>query len=354
MAEIRETEQFHDGYEDGYEPVEALDLSKIETFADMLDAYRKTSFGARQLGEALSILEEMAKDPDTYVVCTLTGAMTVAKMGLVLCEMIERGYVDCVISTGALQAHGMIEGAGLKHFKYTPGMNDAELYDKGYDRVYDTLELETNFDAIELIVRKVLDKVPSDEPIGSKDVTRMLGEFLHENFEGQRGILKAAYEHDVPVYIPAFTDSELALDVGVHNRVRKMEGRGPIRFDPFLDLEHYTDQVRHQKKLGIFTIGGGVPRNWAQQVGPFLEITRLRLNLPITETQRFRYGVRICPEPVHWGGLSGCTYSEGMSWGKFVPTEEGGRYAEVYSDATLVWPILVKALIERVPKKAGK
>lgn len=354
MADIRESEQFHDGYQDGYEPVEALDLSKIHSFADMLDAYRKTSFGARQLGEALSVFEEMVNDPDCYVVCTLTGAMTVAKMGLVLCEMIERGYVDCVISTGALQAHGMIEGAGLKHFKYTPGMDDAELYEKGYDRVYDTLELESNLDAIELIVRKVLDKVPSDEPLGSKDITRRLGDHLAEHFEGQRGILKSACEHDVPVYIPAFTDSELALDVAVHNRFRAREGRGPIRFDPFIDLEHYTKQVQGAKKLGIFTIGGGVPRNWAQQVGPFLEISRMRLGITEAETQRFQYGIRICPEPVHWGGLSGCTYSEGMSWGKFVPIEEGGRYAEVYSDATLVWPMLIKALIERAPKKAGK
>lgn len=354
MADIRSSTQYHDGYEDGYEPVEALDLSQIESFADMLDAYRKTSFGARQLGEALSIMETMAKDPDCYVVCTLTGAMTVAKMGLVLCEMIERGYVDCVISTGALQAHGMIEGTGMDHFKYRPGMDDAELYEKGYDRVYDTLELERNLDALELIVRDVLDKVPEDEPLGSKDICARLGAHLGERFEGQRGILKAAYEHDVPVYIPAFTDSELALDVAVHNRIRAREGRGRIRFDPFLDLEHYTEQIRGAKKLGIFTIGGGVPRNWAQQVGPYLEISRLRLGLEDAGTQRFRYGVRICPEPVHWGGLSGCTYSEGMSWGKFVPEAEGGRYAEVYSDATLVWPILIKALSERVPKKAGR
>ncbi len=354
MAEIRSNTQYRDGHEDGFEPVKSLDLSQINSFADMLDAYRQTSFGARQLGEALSIMEEMANDPDCYVVCTLTGAMTVAKMGLVLCEMIERGYVDCVISTGALQAHGMIEGTGMDHFKYRPDMDDAELYDKGYDRVYDTLELEKNLDALELIVRKVLDKVPSNEPMGSKDLCRMLGEFLHDTFDGQRGILKSAYEHNVPVYIPAFTDSELGLDDAVHNQARRAEGRGPIYFDPFVDLNHYTDQIRPQKMLGIFTIGGGVPRNWAQQVGPYLEISRLRLGLEGNETQRFNYGVRICPEPVHWGGLSGCTYSEGTSWGKFVPVGEGGRYAEVYSDATLVWPILVRAMMERVPMKAGK
>ena len=101
----------------------------------------------------------------------------------------------------------------------------------------------------------------------------------------------------------------------------------------------------------IFTIGGGVPRNWAQQVGPYVDIRNLRLGREDPKVS-YHYGIRICPEPVHWGGLSGCTYSEGVSWGKMVPPSEGGSFAEVHSDATLVWPILVKALMERVPRKA--
>ena len=101
------------------------------------------------------------------------------------------------------------------------------------------------------------------------------------------------------------------------------------------------------KQLGILTVGGGVPRNWAQQVAPYYDITNARLgtNLPLP---RFRYGVRICPEPVHWGGLSGCTYSEGVSWGKFVPESDGGRFAEVPCDATIALPLLVKALFEEL------
>ena len=107
----------------------------------------------------------------------------------------------------------------------------------------------------------------------------------------------------------------------------------------------YARRIQRAKRLGIFTIGGGVPRNWAQQVGPFHDIINMRLGseLPVP---RFRYGVRICPEPVHWGGLSGCTYTEGVSWGKFLSREEGGRYAEVHCDATIAWPLLVRALLE--------
>ncbi len=351
MAKIRSTDQYHDGYQDGFEPVESLDLQKINSFSDMLRAYQQASFGARRLGDACEVLERMTQDEDCFVVCTITGAMTVAKMGLVICEMIERGYVDLIISTGALQAHGMIEGSGMKHFKYRPGMDDKELFEKGYDRVYDTLELERNLDELELIVRDVLEALDHSKPVSSHILCEALGAHLSKNFSDQRGILKAAYEHKVPVIIPAFSDSEMGLDVAVHNKKQRLEGKTPLSFDPFIDLDFYADRIAAQKRLGIFTIGGGVPRNWAQQVGPYMEVSQNRLNQTGGEAKRFQYGVRICPDSEHWGGLSGCTYSEGTSWGKFIPPDEGGLYAEVFSDATLVWPILIKALIERVPQK---
>lgn len=354
MSAIRDPNMFGDGYEHHFEPVSSVDLNRVERFSDLLEAYRHSSFGARQLGEAFSIFEEMARNPDCYVVCTVSGAMTVAKMGLVLSEMIERGYIDCIVSTGALQAHGMIEGAGLEHFKYRPDMDDSELFRRGYNRVYDTLELEKNLDTLEIQVREILDAFPDSETVGSKDICHALGRFLAERFPGRQGILKSAYEHDVPVYIPAFTDSELGLDVAIHNRLRQRAGRPPVAFDPFIDLDHYTDRILAQETLGIFTVGGGVPRNWAQQVAPYLEIMQQRLGADVVQNRRFRYGIRICPEPVHWGGLSGCTYSESTSWGKFMPVEQGGRFAEVHSDATLVWPLLVRALMERIPEKAKK
>ena len=118
-------------------------------------------------------------------------------------------------------------------------------------------------------------------------------------------------------------------------------------FNPFLDLVQYARQIGQARELGILTIGGGVPRNWAQQVGPYYDIVNHRVGTAL-KAPRFKYGVRICPEPVHWGGLSGCTYTEGVSWGKFLPASEGGRYAEVHADATVCWPLLMKAVLEEL------
>src|SRR3990167_4857522 len=140
--------KFHHGYEDNLQPVTSLDLNKIKTFSDLTDAMAKTSFGGRLLGEAVDVLYEMYSDTKCFKVLTLSGAMTAAKMGLIITEMIDRKLVDAIVSTGALQTHGLTESAGLTHFKYDETMDDVELYEKGYDRIYDTLELEENLDDI--------------------------------------------------------------------------------------------------------------------------------------------------------------------------------------------------------------
>lgn len=336
----------HDGVSDRLQATIPLDLTQVHGVQELLQAMRHTAFGGRTLGEAADVLYDMVVDPDCFVVGTFSGAMTVAKMGLVLCDMLEQGMLNAVISTGALMAHGFVEAAGGRHFQYDPSMDDRTLYYQGYNRVYDTLELEKNLDDVAIIFEHILAHADVAATMCSYKMNHLLGEYLVQHTPG-RGILKSAFVHQVPVYIPAFTDSEIGLDFALCNRRRLGQGQARLAFDPFLDLEHYTELVRSKKRLGIFTIGGGVPRNWAQQVGPYLELIARRIGQDLG-FQRFTYGVRICPEPAHWGGLSGCTYSEGVSWGKFVPPTEGGRFAEVLCDATIAWPLVVKAVQERL------
>lgn len=348
----RSTHDYGTGFNDKLHPTVPLDLSKVHTASDLVEAYRHTAIGARQVGEAAAILHHMAKDPNCFVVATVSGAMTVAKMGLVLCDMIESGMVQAVVCTGALMAHGFVEASGKLHFRYDPTMSDDELFERGYNRVFDSIELERNLDDVELIFREVLEANRKVEVWSSRIITEALGKHLSKHDLG-RGVLRSAYEHDVPVYVPAFSDSELGLDFAIHTHRRVRRGEPPLRFDPFLDVEHYKNRVIAAKTLGIFTIGGGVPRNWAQQVGPYLDLLQKRAGIG-DGLKRFQFGVRICPEPTHWGGLSGCTYSEGVSWGKFTPIAEGGRYAEVYADATIVWPLVVKAVLERLGADAPR
>jgi deoxyhypusine synthase len=340
----------HDPITDKLVPLEPLDLGRIHGIDDMVRAMAKTAFTARQIGLAADVLEAMARDKDAFIVMTLAGAMTVAKQGLIITELIDRGIVNAIVSTGALMAHGLVEAAGKSHFVYDEKMNDVELYEAGYNRVYDTLEPETNLNFVEGIVSKILEDWDAEkEVMCSWRQNHLIGKYLSENVKG-RGILKSAYEKGVPVFVPAFSDSELGLDLAVHNGKRRRAGRPEIQFNPFLDMNHFADTLLKQKRLGIFTIGGGVPRNWSQQFGPYIDL-RVRRGGEDLPLKRYHYGLRICPEPVHWGGLSGSPYSEAISWGKFVPPAEGGKFGEAFVDATVGLPLIVGAVLERLDKK---
>ncbi len=336
----------HDPVKDRLIPTYPLDLSKIHTVNELVRAMGQTAFTGRQIGDAADVLEAMARDKDCFVVLTLSGAMTVAKMGLVFCDLVESRIVNAVVSTGALMAHGLVEAAGLSHFRYDHRLDDRELFHAGYNRVYDSLEPETNLDRVEKIVQNILSQWDANEAVCSWKLHDRIGEYLRQHAPG-RGILKSACEYGVPVFVPAFSDSELGIDFALHKKVRERTGRPLLRFDPYEDFEYFARTMLNQKKMGLFTIGGGVPRNWSQQFGVYAELLARRgyEKIPL---KRYHYGVRICPEPVHWGGLSGSTYSEAVSWGKFVPPEEGGRFAEVFDDATVALPLVVGAVLERL------
>jgi deoxyhypusine synthase len=354
-SRMNDAREFHDGQQDGLVALESLDLDKVKSFAGLLRAMSRTAFSGRSLGEALDVTVAMVKDPDCKVVLTLSGAMTIAKMGRIISKMIDTGMVHAVVSTGALMAHGMSEAVGLTHYRHDPSMSDEELFEKGYNRVYDTLEMEANLNYVEDFTSRALDRLADAGELSSEIINRTLGEVLAEDPKSS-GVLRSAYLKNVPVYVPAFTDSELGLDLSTW-AMKRAHARGVKdpqkllsevpRYNPFLDLGSFARFALSAKKLGIFTIGGGVPRNWAQEVGPYVDITNHRLGLSLN-APRYTYAVRICPEPVHWGGLSGCTYSEGVSWGKFVPPADGGRFAEVYADATTVWPLLMKGVLEEL------
>lgn len=341
----RETSQLGDGYSHGFEPMKSFDVTQATSARALLDQMSRTAFSGRQLGEALDVYLAMARDRDCFRVMTLSGAMTMAKMSLLICDMIDNGLVDAIVSTGALMSHGLVESAGMTHFKMKPGWDDKKLFEAGYCRVYDTLELEKNLDDMGYLLERVLKGVDPAETMCSHRLCELLGGHLEETTEG-RAILVSARRKGVPIFIPAFTDCEMGLDFAIYNHFAEKEGRPTLQFNPFLDLLEYTRLMTEAERVGIFTIGGGVPRNWAQQVGPFVDHMQRVETGVCARPIRFRYGVRLCPEPAYWGGLSGCTYSEGVSWGKFIPPEEGGKFAEVLCDATIAWPVLMTAAFE--------
>jgi deoxyhypusine synthase len=304
---------------------------------------------ASQVAKGAQALSTMVRDKKCLRFLTISGAMTVAKMDLVICDMIESGLIHAISSTGALMAHGLVSSIGLKHYKYNPAYSDTALARRKLNRVTDTLEPETNLDTVEEVIGKVIEQLDGSHTISPTVLNKLIGKHLAQSYPNERGILKSAYLWGVPVFVPAFVDSELGNDLYIHNMKRKRRGKKPILVDLESDSRNLIKLVTAAKRFGIFTIGGGVPRNNVQNVAPLIEIINERLGTTLPP-RRFTYGIRICPDRPHFGHLSGCTYSENESWRKAA---KNGVYAEIQADATQVWPFLVKFILDtlEVPRK---
>lgn len=344
----RNPEDYHTGYDDGLIPIKSIEPTKSADTDKLCQQMEHVGLGGSAVGDGVRILTDMFADKDMFTVLTLSGAMTPAGMGLIICDLIDRGYIQAIVSTGALITHGFVQSAGMAHFRHRADISDIEAHDRGYNRIYNVIELEKNLDDAEAIVFEVLKNLNPYITLSSHLVTEKLGYWLVQNTKG-RGILKSAFEMNVPVYIPALTDSELGLDIALYNMRRVADGKNPFNSNDFIDLLHFMELFNQQEKLGIYTIGGGVPRNWAQQVPPFLGLIESRIPEGKKPThikpKKYSAGVRICPESVEWGGLSGCPYTEGVAWGKFDPN---GQYAEILADATVIWPFVHQAVCQRL------
>jgi deoxyhypusine synthase len=330
--------------------IEAFLMEKVEGISissrKLINNLENYQGAGHELHQALKTIDTMTNDPDCTVILTVAGAMTIAKMGLSITDFIEKKKIQAIAATGALMAHGLIEGMGLQHYKYNPVIPDSVLAQLKLNRVTDTLEPETNLDDAEALMA---DAIEADDPNGILNIlsptmiNRMIGRYLRRNYPESRAILKAAYDNNVPVFIPAFHDSELGNDLLVYNQRFILKGvtEKHITVDQELDSWKLIGLATKARKMGIISIGGGVPRNYVQNVAPLIDILNERLTLGLPENQ-FSYGCRICPELPVYGNLSGCTYNEGVSWRKFAPD---ALKAELLADATLVWPFLARAVL---------
>jgi deoxyhypusine synthase len=315
--------------------------------ADLLDLLGIMPGVGMQVRQGAEVVRQMMAKKGIIRFLTLSGAMTIAQMSLVICDMIDRGMVHSVTSTGALMAHGLVPGLGLKHYKYNPNDNDEKLAKLGLNRVTDVLEPETNFDHIDEIMSAALATFSGRETISPSALHAALGKYLEDHYPDHRAILLSAYRKNVPVFVPAFTDSELGNDVYCTNKLRELTGKKRVVMDMEKDTAKLLDLMTSHASAGIWTFGGGVPRNWTQNVSPLIEIYNNRINGeglgPKLPMRKYAFGIRCCPDRPHFGHLSGCTYEEGMSWRKF---HFNMKQSQIQADATQVEPFLVKYIMD--------
>ncbi len=308
-------------------PVTSFEIIANEGAAGILKRMTDTGFQGRNLGRMVRIWLEMIKKAD-FIFLGLAGAMVPAGMKKCIAYLIEKRWIDCLVSTGANLFHDIHEGTGRHHYQGEPSWDDLELKEHGLDRIYDVLASEQEFRQTDDFIADFTDSLSWDRPYTTCEYFNLLGRKLTE-MNTETGILRSAYETGVPIYCPAIGDS--SIGIAIASRVEKT-GR-TFTFDVIGDILETAKMVT-DRTTGVVYIGGGTPKNFIQQT----EVTASVLG---HETEGHAFALQITQDVPYWGGLSGCTFEEAQSWGKIACS---ARKLTLYSDATIALPLIVSAL----------
>ncbi len=323
-------------------PVNQPSIRELKSIGDYVHAFSNMSFQARALGEGAKILCEMVKAPNCLKTLTIAGAPVPGGLQGVIRDLIELKFVDVVVTTGSQIAHDMVEALGFSHHKGHHAMNDVELRDLRIDRMYDALLDETKLNEVDLVLNKLWEKLEKgtfSTPELFKHVASYIGEKgLHKG----QSFLVSAVKSGVPIFSPTIHDSEIGISLTTFN---KKNPKKRIIVDLLLDNEKYIEifSDRRYKKRGILILGGGVPRNWSQQVTPMIEFIKHGIEIVEDREIGYDYGVLVTTDQPQFGGLSGSTLDEAISWNKYAPQ---AKFATAHCDMTIALPLMVGAVKE--------
>ena len=301
------------------------------TAGDIVERMGETAFQARNLGQATRIWDAALRDEAT-IFLGLAGAMVPAGMRPLIVYLIENRLVDVIVSTGANLYHDVYETLGFEHSKGDPDGDDMRLAHLRVVRFYDVLAPEHEFAIGERFCTEYSLTLEDDRPYSTREYFHGLGQALAVKAKHE-GILTAAAKHGVPIYCPAFGDSVHGLAVA-EGRLRSGKR---IIFDIIGDVLEMTHISMTANKTAVIYVGGGTPKNYIQQCG-------VAGYLFGRQRPGHSYGIQVTMDQPQWGGLSGCTFEEAMSWRKISPD---AQFVTLYAEATIGMPLIVSALADR-------
>jgi deoxyhypusine synthase len=308
-------------------PVEPFAVEPGIGADELLARMERISFQGRNLATARRIWERMLGD-DCTIFLGMAGALSAGGLRLIVAHLIERRYVDCLVSTGANLYHDLHETRGRRHYIGSPRENDAALQDERIDRVYDTYASEEEFcDNDEWIAAFAL--TLERRPYTTREFLHRLGGYLWDE-TGRDGILTAAYRASVPIFCPAIADSSVGM--GLSQARHRDRGAGLI--DVVGDIIESANVVIRRPRTASIVLGGGTPKNFINQASVQAEFYDDRVG-------GHKYALQIVTDVPHFGGASGSTLEEAQSWGKLATDAE---QITVNADATVALPLLVSAL----------
>ncbi|NLT38153.1 MAG: deoxyhypusine synthase [Methanomassiliicoccus sp.] len=305
--------------------VKHVDATKYDS-TPIIDSMREMSFTSRDTARAADILKMMVEDKDCTTFLTLAGSTSAGGCMNVYADMIKYNMIDAVVATGAsIVDMDFFEALGFKHYQGTPFIDDHMLRNNYIDRIYDTYIDEEQLQKCDSTIKAIADKL-EPRPYSSREFIREMGRYLTKNAKKKNSLVELAFKHHVPVFCPAFSDSSAGFGLVMHQAANPKEH---ISIDSVKDFFELTRIKMNAKTSGLFMIGGGVPKNFAQDTVVCAEC--LGKDVPMHQ-----YAVQITVADVRDGACSSSTLKEASSWGKVETTYE----QMVYAEATTVVPLI--------------
>jgi deoxyhypusine synthase len=316
--------------------VEHVDITAYDA-RPMIDAMRGMSFTSRDTARAADILSMAIEDPDCSPWLTLAGSTSAGGCMHVYRDMIATGMADVVVATGAsIVDMDFFEALGFKHYQAASDVDDRDLRALYIDRIYDTYIDEEELQACDAAIKQIADGL-EPKPYSSRAFIREMGRWLADGNARKAGsLIQTAFEEDAPIFCPAFTDSSAGFGLVKHQVERIKAGRAYVTIDSVADFRELTDVKIAAKTTGLFMVGGGVPKNFAQDTVVCAEILGL-------DAEMHRYAVQVTVADVRDGACSSSTLREAQSWGKVETTHE----QMVFAEATTVVPLIVSDAYHR-------
>jgi len=319
--------------------LKSIEIKTPKKISELLSEMAKTGFQGRKLGEVVEAWEAMLKDNVT-IFFGLAGSMSTTGQWKIVNWLIEKRFIDVVVSTGANISEDILEAMGGTYWQGHHIVDDYELAKYRIDRFYDVFADEFEYEQMENLIAEFMRTLKQGYKYSSAEFLHLFGKHLSEL--GIKSIIAVAYENNVPVFCPAIVDSGYGIAYLLNRRI---DSKFDITIDQMKDFEQIVEIKRRAENSGVIYIGGGVPKD-------FIQLTAIGAS--ITEDGKYglprphKYAIQITTDAPHWGGLSGCTFEEAISWGK---ESREGMNIQCYCDATIALPIIAHALAEKVEER---
>lgn len=307
--------------------IQHIDIKENNTI-NLVESMENMAFSARDLNRAARIYDMMLNDNNCSIILTLAGSLFSAGLKKIVYDLVENNMVDAIVSTGAIMIdQDFFEALGFKHYIGSPFVDDNELRDLHIDRIYDTFIDEDELRVCDDTCAEIFNSLEK-RPYSSRELLWEFGKYL-DSKGGPKvddSVIYSAYKNNVPIFVPAFSDCSAGFGIVMHQTAHPDKH---LSFDSGKDFLELTQIKLNTEETGIFMIGGGVPKNFTQDIVVAADI--LREDAPM-----HKYAIQITVADERDGALSGSTLKEASSWGKVETSYE----QMVYSEATLALPLI--------------